>query len=76
MFYGNLLRNKCNLHGPTKMRRFQSRYMEYNIISMLVHNIITINNLACMLKYHVLDCDISQGRHLRRGTRLGSARQN
>ena len=29
-----------------------------------------INNLARMLKYHVLDRDLSKGRHL---TRLGSA---
>ena len=30
----------------------------------LVHYIITINNLAHMLKYRVLDCDLSKGRHL------------
>ena len=41
-----------------------------------VHYIITINDLARMLKYRVLDRDISKGRHLRRGMRLGSARQN
>ena len=35
---------------------------------MLAHYIITINDLARMLKYHVLDRDLSKGRHLRRGT--------
>ena len=28
MFYGKLLCNKCNSHGPPKMHNFQSRYME------------------------------------------------
>ena len=34
MFYGKLLRNKRNSHGPTKTRRFQSRYTEYNIYAI------------------------------------------
>ena len=37
---------------------------------MLVHYIITINDLARMLKYRMLDRDLSKGRHLRRGTKL------
>ena len=43
--------------------------------NMLAHY-ITINDLARMLKYRVLDHDISKGHHLRRGTRLGLACQN
>ena len=31
MFYGKLLRNKCNSQGRPKMRCFQSQYTEYNI---------------------------------------------
>ena len=37
---------------------------------LIAHYIITINDL---LKYHVLDRDLSKGRHLRRGMRLGLA---
>ena len=44
--------------------------------NMLVHYIIAINDLARMLKYRVLEHDLSKGRHSRRGTKLGSARQN
>ena len=44
--------------------------------NMLVYYIIAINDLARMLKYRVLDRDLSKGRHLCRGTKLGSARQN
>ena len=46
--------------------------------NMLAHYIIAINDLVRMLKYHVLDRDLmlTKGRHSRRGTRLGSARQN
>ena len=40
--------------------------------NMLAHYIITINDLARMLKYRVLDRDLSKGRYLRRGTRLGT----
>ena len=40
--------------------------------NMLAHYIITINDLARMLKYRVLDRDLSKGRPLRRGTRIGS----
>ena len=36
MFYGKLLRNKRNSHGPTKMRCFQSRYTEYNIYASML----------------------------------------
>ena len=41
--------------------------------NMLAHYIITINDLARMLKYRVLDRDRSKGRHLCRGdeARLG-----
>ena len=44
--------------------------------NMLAHYIITVNDVARMLKYRVLDRDLSKGHHLRRATRLGSARQN
>ena len=35
-----------------------------------------INDLARMLKYRVLDRDLSKGRHVHRETRLGLASQN
>ena len=46
--------------------------------NMFAHYIIMINDLARMLKYHVLDRDLSEGRHVHvhRETRLGLARQN
>ena len=34
--------------------------------NMLAHYIITINDLARMLKYRVLDRDLSKGRHSER----------
>ena len=45
--------------------------------NMLAHYIMMINDLARMLKYRMLDRDLSKGRHVRRETRLGRlARQN